>query len=93
MNLKPIGDKIIVKKVKAEEKTVGGIVLPDSAKEAPQYAEVVAIGPDILADEDKKDQVKIGDKVVYTKYAGTEVKVDDEELIICKLNDLLAIVE
>ena len=53
----------------------------------------MAIGPDILADEDKKEQVKIGDKVVYTKYAGTEVKIDDEELIICKLTDLLAIVE
>ena len=85
--------KIIVKKVKPEERTVGGIVLPDSAKEAPQYAIVVSIGPDILADDEKKDQVKVGDKVVYTKYAGTEIKVDDEEMIICKLTDLLAIVE
>ncbi|NLW41557.1 MAG: co-chaperone GroES [Tissierellia bacterium] len=93
MNLKPIGDKIIVKKVKPEERTVGGIVLPDSAKEAPQYAIVVSIGPDILADEKKKDQVNVGDKVVYTKYSGTEIKVDDEEMIICKLADLLAIVE
>lgn len=93
MNLKPIGEKIILEKVKAEEKTVGGIVLPDSAKEAPQHAQVVAIGPEILSDEEKKNQVSIGDKVVYTKYSGTELKVDDKEYIICKLEDLLAVVE
>ena len=93
MNLKPIGDKIIIKKIKPEEKTVGGIVLPESAKEAPQYAKVVAIGPEISGDEKKKDQVKVGDKVVFAKYAGTEIKVDDEELIICKLTDLLAVAE
>lgn len=93
MNLKPIGDKIIIKKYEAEEKTVGGIVLPDSAKEAPQFAEVISIGPDILNDEKKKDQISVGDKVVYSKYAGTDIEVDDEEFTICKLTDLLAIVE
>lgn len=93
MNLRPIGDKIIIKKLKAEEKTVGGIYLPDSAKETPQHAEVLAIGPDILADEKKKDQVKVGDKVVYSKYSGSDIKIDDEEFIICKLADLLAVVE
>ena len=73
MNLKPIGDKIIIKRLKAEEKTSSGIVLPDSAKEAPQQAEVVAIGPDI--------------------YSGNEIKIDDEEIIVCKLSDLLAVVK
>ncbi len=93
MNLKPIGEKIILKKIKPEEKTVGGIVLPQSAKEAPQYAQVVAIGPDVLANEDTKDQVSIGDKVVYAKYSGTDIKIDEEEYIITKLEDLLAVVE
>lgn len=93
MNLKPIGDKIIIKKMKAEEKTLGGIILPDSAKEAPQHAEVVSIGPDILNDEKKKDQIKVGDKVVYSKFAGVEIKINDQDLIICKLPDLLAVVE
>lgn len=93
MKLKPIGDKIILKKLKAEAKTAGGIVLPDSAKEAPQYAEIVAIGPEILNDEEKSEQISVGDKVVYGKFAGTEIKLDDEEYIICKLADLLAIAE
>lgn len=93
MKLKPIGDKIILKKLKAEEKTAGGIVLPDSAKEAPQYAEIVAIGPEILNNEEKSKQISVGDKVVYGKFAGTEIKLDDEEYIICKLADLLAIAE
>lgn len=93
MNLKPIGDKIIIKRLKAEEKTSSGIVLPDSAKEAPQQAEVVAIGPDILNNDEKKDQINIGDIVVFTKYSGNEIKIDDEELIVCKLSDLLAVVK
>lgn len=93
MNLKPIGDKIILKKIKPEEKTKGGIVLPDSAKEAPDYAEIVAIGPEILDDDEKSKQISVGDKVVYGKFAGTEIELDDEEYIICKLADLLAIAE
>ncbi len=93
MNLKPIGDKIIIKRLKAEEKTSSGIVLPDSAKEAPQQAEVVAIGPDILNNDEKKDQINVGDIVVFTKYSGNEIKIDDEELIVCKLSDLLAVVK
>ena len=93
MNLKPIGDKIIIKRSKAEEKTSSGIVLPDSAKEAPQQAEVVAIGPDILNNDEKKDQINVGDIVVFTKYSGNEIKIDDEELIVCKLSDLLAVVK
>ncbi|NLW40838.1 MAG: co-chaperone GroES [Tissierellia bacterium] len=93
MNLKPLGDRVVIKKVEAEEKTKSGIVLPSSAKEQPQMAEVVAIGADILNDEKKKDQIKVNDKVIFSKYAGTEVKIDGEEYTILKLNDILAVVE
>ena len=93
MNLKPLGDRVVIKKIEAEEKTKSGIVLPSSAKEQPQMAEVVAIGADITNDEKKKDQIKVGDKVIFSQYAGTEVKVDDEEYTVLKLNDLLAVVE
>lgn len=93
MNLKPLGDRVVIKKIEVEEKTKSGIVLPSSAKEQPQMAEVLAIGNDILNDEKKKDQIKVGDKVIFSKYAGTEVKVDGEELTILKLSDILAVVE
>ncbi|NLW22637.1 MAG: co-chaperone GroES [Tissierellia bacterium] len=93
MNLKPLGDRVVIKIVEAEEKTKSGIVLPSTAKEQPQMAEVIAIGPDILNDEKKKDQIKVGDKVIFSKYAGTEVKIDGEEYTILKLNDILAVVE
>ncbi len=93
MNLKPLGDRVVIKLVEAEEKTKSGIVLPSSAKEQPQMAEVIAIGPDILNDEKKKDQIKVNDKVIFSKYAGTEVKIDGEEYTILKLNDILAVVE
>ena len=93
MELRPIGDKIIIRKVETEQKTKGGLLLPETVKEAPQYSEVIAIGPEILADEKKKDQIKVGDKVVFTKYAGTEIEIDDEKLTICKLSDLLAVAE
>lgn len=93
MNLKPLGDRVVIKLVEAEEKTKSGIVLPSSAKEQPQIAEVIAIGDDILNDDKKKDQIKVNDKVIYSKYAGTEVKVGGKEYTICKLNDLLAVVE
>jgi chaperonin GroES len=93
MNLRPLGDRIIIKKVEAEEKTKSGIVLPSTAKEQPLMAEVVAVGDEILNDEKKKEQVKPGDKVIFSKYAGTEVKVDGVELTILKLADILAVVE
>jgi len=93
MNLRPLGDRIVIKKVEVEEKTKSGIVLPSTAKEQPQMAEVVAIGADITNDEKKKDQIKVGDKVIFSKYAGTEIKVDGEELTILKLSDILSIVE
>ncbi|MCF6461226.1 co-chaperone GroES [Clostridium sp. Cult3] len=93
MNLKPLGDRVVIKKVEAEEKTKSGIVLPSSAKEQPQMAKVMAIGADILNDEKKKDQIKEGDTVIFSQYAGTEVKIDGEEYTILKLNDILAVVE
>lgn len=93
MNLKPLGDRVVIKKVEVEEKTKSGIVLPSTAQEQPQMAEVVAIGSDITNDEKKKDEIKVGDKVIFSKYAGTEVKIDGEELTILKLNEILAIVE
>lgn len=92
MKLKPLGDRVIIKKIEAEEKTKSGIVLPSSAKEEPNMAEVVAIGDGILNDEKKKDQVKLGDTVIFSQYAGTEVKVDGEEYTILKLTDVLAVV-
>ena len=93
MNLKPLGDRVVIKKVEVEEKTKSGIVLPSSAKEQPQMAEVVAIGADITNDEKKKDEIKVGDKIIFSKYAGTEIKVDGDELTILKLSDILAVVE
>lgn len=94
MNLKPLGDRVVLKQLEAEEKTKSGIVLPNQAKEKPQEAEVVAVGPGGVVDgKDIKMEVKVGDKVIYSKYAGTEVKVNSEELIIVRQNDILAIVE
>ena len=93
MNLKPLGDRVVIKMIEVEEKTKSGIVLPSSAKEEPQMAEIVAIGPDIENDEKKSKQVKLGDKVIFSKYSGTEVKLDKEEYTIVKLNDILAVIE
>lgn len=93
MNIRPLGDRLVIKKVEIEEKTKSGIVLPDSAKEQPSIAEIVAIGDEILNDDKKKDLVKIGDRVIYSKYSGTELKLDKEEVIVLKLSDLLAVVE
>ncbi len=93
MNLRPLGDRLVIKKVEVEEKTKSGIVLPSTAKEQPSMAEVLAIGSDITNDEKKKDTIKVGDTVIFSKYAGTEIKVDGQELTILKLGDILAIVE
>ncbi|MBS7525748.1 MAG: chaperonin GroES [Clostridiales bacterium] len=82
--LKPIGKRVIIKKVEAEEKTASGIVLPSQAVEKPQIAEVVSVGAEVT-------EVKEGDKVVFKKYVGTEIKVDGEELTICEVADILAI--
>lgn len=94
MQLKPLGDRIVLKQLEAEETTKSGIVLPGQSKEKPQQAEVVAVGPGGVIDgKEVKMQVTVGQKVIYSKYAGTEVKLDDEEFIIVKQNDVLAVVE
>ena len=94
MKLVPLTDRVVLKQLEAEEKTQSGIILPDSAQEKPQEAEVIAVGPGGIVDGEKVEmQVKEGQKVIYSKYAGTEVKLEDEEYIIVKQNDILAIVE
>jgi chaperonin GroES len=94
MKLKPLADRVVIKQLEAEEKTKSGIVLPGQAKEKPQEAEVVAVGPGGVIDgKEIKMEVKVGDRVIYSKYAGTEVKVEKDEYIIVKQSDILAIVE
>ena len=90
MTVKPLGDRVLIKRLEAEEKTKGGIILTSAAKEQPQMAEVLAVGP---GTEDVKMEVKAGDKVIFSKYAGTEIKADEEELIIMSQKDILAVVE
>ena len=90
MTVKPLGDRVLIKRIEAEEKTASGIVLPGAAKEQPQMAEVVAVGP---GTEEVKMEVAVGDKVIFAKYAGTEIKVDGEEMIITAQKDILAIVK
>ena len=95
MNIKPLGDRVLIKQVEAEEKTASGIFLTASAKEKPQVAEVVAVGPGARDDNGKliPMEVKVGDKVITGKYAGTEVKMDGVEYSIVRQGDILAIVD
>ena len=94
MKLTPLGDRVVFKQLVAEETTKSGIVLPGQAKEKPQQAEVIAVGPGGMVDgKEVTMHVKAGDKVIYSKYAGNEVKIGEEEYIIVKQNDILAIVE
>ncbi|HJB17284.1 MAG TPA: co-chaperone GroES [Candidatus Blautia excrementipullorum] len=94
MKLVPLGDRIVLKQLEAEETTKSGIVLPGQAQEKPQQAEVIAVGPGGMVDgKEVKMEVAVGDKVIYSKYAGTEVKMDDTEYIIVKQSDVLAIVK
>ena len=94
MNIKPLGDRVVIKKLQAEETTKSGIVLTGIAKERPQEAEVVAVGLGAMVDGKRIEmEVKVGDKVLYSKYAGSEVKVNGEEYTILKQEDILAIVE
>ena len=94
MKLRPLADRVVIKSVEAVETTKSGIVLPGSAKEKPQMAEVVAVGPGGLVDGKEINMlVKEGDKVIYSEYAGTKVKLDGEEYIVVKQNDIVAIVE
>ena len=94
MNVKPLGDRVVIKNVEAEETTKSGILLTGSAKENPQMAIVLAVGPGGMVDgKEVTMNVKNGDKVIYSKYAGTEVKIDGENLIIVRQSDILATVE
>ncbi len=94
MKLKPLGDRVVLKQLEAEETTKSGIVLPGNSKEKPQQAEIIAVGPGTVVDgKEVKMEVKVGEKVIYSKYAGTDVKLDDEEYIIVKQSDILAVVE
>ncbi len=93
MNLKPLGDRVIVKPGEGEEKTASGIVLPDTAKEKPQEGEVVAVGSGRTEDGEKiAPEVAVGDKVIYSKYGGTEVKVKGDEYLILSERDILAVI-
>ena len=93
MKIKPLGDRIVIKPAAAEEKTKGGIILPDTAKEKPVVGEVVAVGPGRKSDDGKlvAMDVKVGDKVLYGKYSGTEVTIDSQEYLIMRESDLFAI--
>ncbi len=93
--IRPLGEKVVVKRLEADEKTAGGIVLPDSAKEKPKRGIVLAVGNGKLLDSGKRSelQVKKDDQVLFTSYAGTEIKIDGEELLIMDENDILAIID
>ena len=94
MKLIPLGDRVVLKQVEAEETTKSGLILTTSAQEKPQEAEVIAVGPGGMVDgKEVTMQVKPGDKVIYSKYAGNEVKLEGEEYIIVRQNDILAVVE
>ena len=93
--LRPLGDRVVIEPTPREEMTKSGIVLPDTAKEKPQEGKVLAVGPGRILDDGKREavDVKVGDKVLYAKYAGTEFKVDENELLIVSQKDILAVVE
>ena len=93
MKLVPLGDRVVIKQLVAEETTKSGIVIPGQNKEKPQQAEVIAVGPGGMVEgKEIKMEVKVGDKVIYSKYSGTKVKLDDEEVIIVRQSDILAII-
>ena len=95
MKLKPLNDRVLVKRLESEEKTAGGLYIPDTAKEKPSRGEVVAAGPGKIADDGKKIAmaVKAGDKVLFNKYAGTEIKIDGVEHLVMREDDILAIIQ
>jgi chaperonin GroES len=92
VKLEPLADRLVVKPIEREEVTKGGIVLPDTARERPQEGEVIAVGSGRLSDDGKRIamEIKVGDRVIYAKYGGTEIKVEDEELVILRESDILA---
>ena len=95
MKFRPLGDRVVVRRVQEEQKTSGGIIIPETAQEKPQEGEIVAVGPGALDDSGKRvaPEVKAGDFVLFGKWSGTEVKIDGEELLIMKESDIMGIVE
>ena len=94
MTIKPLFDKIVVKAVEAEAKTTSGLFLPNSAQEKPQMAQVIAVGPGGIIDgKEIKMQVKVGDKILFSKYSGSDFKIDEDEVTIIKQSDVLAVIE
>ena len=94
MKLVPLGDRVVLKQLEAEETTKSGIVLPGQSKEKPQQAVVIPVGPGGMVDgKEVKMEVKVGDQVIYSKYAGTDVKLEEEELIIVRQSDILAVIQ
>lgn len=94
MNIRPLGDRVVIKRLEAEETTKSGIVLPGAAKEKPQEAEIVAVGPGgVVNGKEVKMEVKVGEKVLFSKYAGNEIKIDGVEYTILKQDDILAVIE
>lgn len=94
MNIKPLADRVVVKPIEEEEKKQGGIIIPDTAKEKPQKGEIVAVGPGKIDENGKRIpmEVKVGDKVLFGKYAGTEVEIDGEQYLIMRESDILAVI-
>lgn len=95
MKLRPLADRVVIKRIEEEEVKKGGIIIPDTAKEKPQKGEVIAVGPGRLDEEGKRMpmEVKVGDKVLFSKYAGTEVKIGDEEYLVMREDDILCVIE
>jgi chaperonin GroES len=95
MKIRPLQDRVIVKRVEEEEKTKGGIIIPDTAKEKPQEGKIIAVGPGKVTDEGKKIpmEVKVGDRILFGKYSGSEIKIDGEEHLIMREDDILGIIE
>ncbi len=95
MNIRPLNDRILVKRLEGEEKTAGGIIIPDSAKEKPAEGEIVAVGPGKLSDAGERVamDVKAGDRVLFSKYGGTDVKLDGEDYLIMREDDILGVIE
>ena len=95
MRFRPLGDRVVVRRIKEETKSAGGIIIPDTAQEKPQEGEIIAVGPGALDDNGKRvlPEVKTGDHILFGKWSGTEVKVDGEELLIMKESDIMGIIE
>ena len=95
MKFRPLGDRVVVRRVQEEQKTAGGIIIPDTAQEKPQEGQIVSVGPGALGDDGKRvpPEVKAGERVLFGKWSGTEVKIDGEDLIIMKESDIMGVIE